>query len=158
MSKSLYDRLAETDAGARALASARLRYEALAAIHRAMAESGVTQTEVAKRLGIRKSAVNQVLHGDGSMKMSTLAEYLHVLGYEVSLELVPAGTPRLRAIAEAESTVDLEVTEIASNQGSFMSVSVQFDAAPGRESHDEPGFDSLDWTPFTAKSSQESRC
>lgn len=92
--KNLYQRLAATEDGARALASARLRYEILAALHESLEESGITQTELARRLGIRKSAVNQVLNGDGNMRISTLAEYLHAMGLEAVLETVAAGSPR----------------------------------------------------------------
>ncbi|MFE0730926.1 helix-turn-helix domain-containing protein [Streptomyces antibioticus] len=92
--KNLYERLAATEEGARALAAARLRYEALATIHESLEESGATQTELARRLGIRKSAVNQVVHGDGNMRVSTLAEYLHALGFELTLNKVEAGAPR----------------------------------------------------------------
>ncbi|MFF0445053.1 helix-turn-helix domain-containing protein [Streptomyces sp. NPDC004609] len=97
--KNLYERLAATDEGARALAAARLRYEALATIHESLEESGVTQTELARRLGIRKSAVNQVVHGDGNMRVSTLADYLHALGFEISLNRVKAGTARKQVVA-----------------------------------------------------------
>ncbi|MFJ9674861.1 helix-turn-helix domain-containing protein [Streptomyces sp. NPDC101221] len=97
--KNLYERLAATEEGARALAAARLRYEALATIHESLEESGLTQTELARRLGIRKSAVNQVVHGDGNMRVSTLAEYLHALGFELDLNRVEAGTARKRVVA-----------------------------------------------------------
>ncbi|MHC3470089.1 helix-turn-helix domain-containing protein [Streptomyces sp. 7R007] len=97
--KNLYERLASTEEGARALAAARLRYEVLATIHDSLTDSRMTQAELARRLGIRKSAVNQVVHGDGNMRISTLAEYLHTLGYELSLERVEAGTARNKVVA-----------------------------------------------------------
>lgn len=74
MSKSYFEELAETDKGSQASASARLRFRALSLLHDARAKSGRTQSDLARRLGIRKSAVNQVLDSDGSMKLSTLAE------------------------------------------------------------------------------------
>ncbi len=55
----------------------------------------MNQTELASKLGIRKSAVNQVFRGDGNVPMNTLAEYLHELGFEAHVELAPAGTARL---------------------------------------------------------------
>ncbi|MFB8209198.1 helix-turn-helix domain-containing protein [Streptomyces sp. NPDC056010] len=97
--KNLYERLAATTEGSRALASARLRYEALASIHDALGDAGITQVELARRLGIRKSAVNQVVHGDGNLRISTLAEYLHALGFELKLERVESGKPREQVIA-----------------------------------------------------------
>lgn len=99
MTISLYDQLAATDEGARALAAARLRYEALAQIHEALSEASLTQAELARKLDIRRSAVNQVVNGDGNMRVSTLAEYLHALGYELKLGRVEAGSIRRHVVA-----------------------------------------------------------
>jgi predicted XRE-type DNA-binding protein len=85
------ERLRSTPRGQRALASARLRYEILAMLHAALAQSGMTQANVASLLGIRRSAVNQVFRGDGNLRISTLAEYLAAMGGEVQLEVVPLG-------------------------------------------------------------------
>jgi transcriptional regulator with XRE-family HTH domain len=91
---SLYDRIARTEGGSRQLAAARLRHEVLKLVHRAQRASGLNQVQLAKRLGVRKSAVNQVLRGDGNLRINTLAEYLHATGFEMTVELVPAGQPR----------------------------------------------------------------
>jgi transcriptional regulator with XRE-family HTH domain len=91
---SLYDRIASTDDGSRRIASARLRREVLKLIHRAHRASGLSQVELARKLGVRKSAVNQVLRGDGNVRITTAAEYLHAMGYEMTVSLVPAGQPR----------------------------------------------------------------
>ncbi|MBS2963094.1 helix-turn-helix transcriptional regulator [Actinocrinis puniceicyclus] len=91
---SLYDRLARTEDGSRHLAAARLRHEVLKLVHRAQRASGLNQVQLAKKLGVRKSAVNQVLRGDGNLRINTLAEYLHATGFEMTVELVPAGQPR----------------------------------------------------------------
>jgi transcriptional regulator with XRE-family HTH domain len=95
---SLYERIARTDDGSRRLASARLRHEVLKLIHRAQQASGLNQVELARRLGIRKSAVNQVVRGDGNVRINTLAEYLHATGFEMTVQLVPAGQPRERVL------------------------------------------------------------
>lgn len=92
-----YERVAATAAGARGLAGSRLRYEVLKALHGALSRSGRTQSELAARLGIRKSAVNQVLRGDGNVRVTTLAEYLQALGFELVIGLVKAGEPRKAA-------------------------------------------------------------
>ncbi|MFE3118709.1 helix-turn-helix domain-containing protein [Streptomyces niveus] len=97
---SLYERFAGSVDGARRLASARLRHEALRSLHAALSASGLNQTELAARLGIRKSAVSQVLHGDGNLRVKTLAEYLSVMGYELDMRLVEAGEPRQAVIEE----------------------------------------------------------
>lgn len=101
MSTSYFERLGTTGSGSRALASARLRLRALSILHEALAKQGVSQAELGRRLGIRKSAVNQTLNSDGAMKLNTLAEYLDALGYEAEITLHPRGTLRLRAQMEA---------------------------------------------------------
>lgn len=96
----LYDRIAATRKGARALSSERLKYQVLKMLHRYLAVAGITQVELARRLGVRKSAVNQVFKGDGNMRISTLAEYLHEMGFEVSLQALPYGSQRADAVNE----------------------------------------------------------
>lgn len=72
-------------------AGARLRYRVLEALHEAHSQSGLTQVEVARRLGRRKSAVGQVLNGDGNVTINTLAHYLAVMGFEADLGLLRVG-------------------------------------------------------------------
>lgn len=92
---TLYDRVAAKRGGKAALAAARLRREMLASLHEAFQASGLnTQSEIARRLGVRRSAVNQVFRGDGNLRINTLAEYLYTLGFELDVMLVPAGEPR----------------------------------------------------------------
>jgi transcriptional regulator with XRE-family HTH domain len=91
---SLYNRIAQRPDGERDLAAARLRYEVLAVIQEAFTCSTLTQVALAGKLRVRKSAVNQVLHGNGNVQITTLAEYLFEMGYELRISLVRAGTPR----------------------------------------------------------------
>jgi len=102
---SLYDKVERKPGGKAALASARLRREVLVALHEAFAASDVhTQSEVAERLNVRKSAVSQVFRGDGNLRINTLADYLFALGFELNVQLVVAGEPR-RAELEGRPTV-----------------------------------------------------
>lgn len=95
-----YSRMEKTDDGARRLASARLRYRVLEVLHEALAAADTTKADLARRLGIRKSAVSQVFGGDGNVRVNTLAEYLHSLGFELELGAVPAGTARQQATGQ----------------------------------------------------------
>lgn len=91
----LYERVASKPGGEAALAAARLRREVIVALHQAFEASGLrTQSEIAKRLKVRRSAVNQVLRGDGNLRINTLAEYLYTLGFELNISMVAAGEPR----------------------------------------------------------------
>lgn len=114
---SLYDRIAGEPNGPRRLASARLRRRVLVLLHEALGRSELNQSDLAKQLGIRKSAVNQVFRGDGNVRVDTLADYLHELGLEAEIKLVPAGTRR-RAFtaatraANAEASTSFSVVQI----------------------------------------------
>ncbi|QIY95648.1 helix-turn-helix domain-containing protein [Streptomyces sp. S1D4-11] len=101
---TLYERVASTDDGIKRLAVGRLKREVLRALHLGLKASGLTQSELASRLKIRKSAVNQVLRGDGNLRVQTVAEYLHALGYELDVRLVAVGEPR-RAVLEGRDVV-----------------------------------------------------
>lgn len=71
--------------------SARLRARVLAVLSAALDRESISRTELAKRLGIKKSAVSQVLNGNGNIQLSTLAEYMSALNLEVDLLAVRYG-------------------------------------------------------------------
>jgi transcriptional regulator with XRE-family HTH domain len=96
---SLYDRVLARNGGERALAVARLKRSVLSTLHKAFNISGIeSQSDLARRLRVRRSAVNQVFNGDGNLRVSTLAEYLYEMGYELDVTLVRAGEPRSAAL------------------------------------------------------------
>lgn len=97
---AIYEQLAGKSKGGAALASARLRYEVLGVLHKALDACGLSQSDVARRLKRRRSAVNQVFRGDGNVRISTLAEYLYSMGYEIDIQLVRAGEPRQAQIED----------------------------------------------------------
>lgn len=94
---TMYEQIASKRGGASRLAAARLRYKVLTLLHSAAQASPLNQSELAAALGVRKSAVSQVLRGDGNVRVNTLAEYAFELGFEIEIELVPAGTARVAA-------------------------------------------------------------
>jgi transcriptional regulator with XRE-family HTH domain len=101
---SLYDRVAAIRGGGRALAGARLRRAVLKALHRAfLASSMGSQAELAKRLKVRRSAVNQVFRGDGNVRINTLAEYLYEMGYEIDITLVKSGELRTAELEKPDT-------------------------------------------------------
>jgi transcriptional regulator with XRE-family HTH domain len=122
MTTSMYDQLESTPGGASALAAARLRYTMLKHLHEALERSGLSQAELARRLGVRRSAVNQVFRGDGNVRIDTLAEYLHALGMELECALVPAGTPRRRVRAESVTGAPVRITRLDTGAGALPEV------------------------------------
>ena len=101
----LHDLMSSSEEGRRRLAAARLRREVLVNLESALAETGMTQSGLASALGRTRSAVNQVFGGDGNIRISTLAEYLHAMGQELVLTRVPEGAPRARLWRDGADTV-----------------------------------------------------
>lgn len=91
---TLYDKLDNTAEGRSALAAARLRYRVLSVLNDALEASGMTQSAVAKKLKVRRSAANQVFRGSGNLRVNTVAEYLEAMGFELTLAIDPIGTAR----------------------------------------------------------------
>lgn len=72
-------------------AAARLRLRISDLLHAALAESGMKKADLGRALGIDRSAVTQIIEGNGNITVNTLAEYLAALGYEVDLAPVELG-------------------------------------------------------------------
>lgn len=79
--------ISRDDAGRKAYASARLRQDVLEALYEALETADLSRAELAKRLGVRKGAVSQVLNGDGNLRMKTLAEYLSAMGFQARMHV-----------------------------------------------------------------------
>jgi predicted XRE-type DNA-binding protein len=86
---SLFDDLGATPLGARELAASQLTNDALVLLQTALASTGVTQKQLAEKLGIGESRVSQVVNGDGNIKLTTLARYMRALGYAVTVSVTP---------------------------------------------------------------------
>jgi transcriptional regulator with XRE-family HTH domain len=69
--------------------AARLAVNAVAVMNRARETADVSQRVLAERLGVGESRVSQILHGDGNVRMATLARVLRALGYQVRLDVQP---------------------------------------------------------------------
>lgn len=83
MTSNAFDRFSSVPEGARALARASLRSRVLGVLHRCLDESDITQTELADRLGIRKSAVHRTLNSNGNLRVDTIADMLAALDLEL---------------------------------------------------------------------------
>ena len=74
--------------GQRMLASSRFRREVLIMLDDALEKSGLSQSELALRLGLTRSAVSQVFSGDGNLRAETISDYLFAMGFQVEMKLV----------------------------------------------------------------------
>ncbi len=103
---------ASTPEGARELAAAEVMVRASTLLWRAFEQSGLSQRELADSLGVTEGRVSQILHGDGNVRLSTLARYLRATGYLTKLEAVPASgsvaplRPRTPRRASRRGTAD----------------------------------------------------
>lgn len=100
---TLYDSLAGTKGGRGRLAAAHLRRSALKSLRAGLSQSGITQTELAQRLGVRKSAVGAVFNGAGNIQLNTLSEYLDAMGLEAEISWAPAGTARKKRLERRDA-------------------------------------------------------
>src|SRR5436305_15162894 len=82
---STYEQLLEEDP--RGLRQEELILEATEALARALRSSGLTQSELAARLGKTKGFVSQVLGGGKNLTLRTLADVAGALGCKVQIQL-----------------------------------------------------------------------
>ena len=99
---NLYDRLAATQGGSRLLAQARIRREVLRLLRQAQAASGLSIADIATATGDRRREVKRDFDGDGNVRLDVLARYLHAMGYELDLRLVPVGEPRQAVVEQRD--------------------------------------------------------
>lgn len=82
---STYEELMEEDPAG--LRQEELILEATEALARALRSSGLTQNELATRLGKTKGFVSQILGGGKNLTLRTLADVAGALGYRVQIQL-----------------------------------------------------------------------
>jgi transcriptional regulator with XRE-family HTH domain len=76
----------------RSLKSAKFISKLQSEIQRALVESGMTQQEVAERLGVDRSVVNRRLKGKANLTARSISDFAYVLDREVRLELVKSAS------------------------------------------------------------------
>jgi transcriptional regulator with XRE-family HTH domain len=59
-----------------------------------MEEEGVSQAELARRLNVSRSAVNQFFQGEFLPSVTTMEKYLEALGHKLVMETEPVVTTR----------------------------------------------------------------
>jgi transcriptional regulator with XRE-family HTH domain len=82
---SLIEREMSTPEGRRELAAAAGIADAADLLLECFEASGLTQERLAQLLGLTPGRVSQVLHGDGNVKVATLARFLSAMGRELQL-------------------------------------------------------------------------
>lgn len=72
---------------AREMGAARLTNDVAGILHLAMAHTGLSQADLARRMGVGESRVSQILNSQGNLRVATLGRLLGSLGLRLSLEL-----------------------------------------------------------------------
>lgn len=88
--KTLVERVDEDPERNLELAAARAEIRAIHLLRRAFEASGMTQKNLAERVGVTEGRVSQVLHSEGNLRVTTIARYLRALGYRFELNAKPA--------------------------------------------------------------------
>jgi len=97
---SIIEQEMNTPEGRRELAAARGIADAADLLLESFEASELTQDRLATLLGVTPGRVSQVLHGDGNVKVATLARFLAAMGYELRLT---AATAQDEAPAQSEA-------------------------------------------------------
>ena len=77
-----------------------LAFEVAIEVYRQMKEAGLSQTRFAKRLGVSKPYVSQVLQGKTNMTILTLAKIAKALGSDLCITFRHSGSAAVRNILQ----------------------------------------------------------
>jgi transcriptional regulator with XRE-family HTH domain len=82
-------------------------------IARLMAQQGVSQSELARRLGVSRARVSQLMRHTSSPTLRTMVEVAAALGCDVSPGVAPSGfrRPRLYVAKSLEAVPDAQAKE-----------------------------------------------
>lgn len=83
--QSLVEMEERSPQGQREMAAARSELEAVTLLDKALQVSGVSQKELARRVGVSEGRVSQVLSNEARLQVATVARYLRALGYQLRL-------------------------------------------------------------------------
>jgi len=97
--RTLIEQEESTQEGKLDMAAARLAVQVSTLLNRAVESSGVSQRELAAKLGVTEGRVSQVLCGNGNVQIATAARFLRALGYQSRLIAMPCdeGVPEIPA-------------------------------------------------------------
>lgn len=86
---SMFEIEESSKSGGHTLSAARFAIQIIRLLLTAKKESKLSHREIAARLQITEGRVSQVLNGDGNVHIATLARFMHVMGYDLTLHATP---------------------------------------------------------------------
>jgi len=73
------------------------------ALYSAMAQQGVTRSELARRLGSSQAYITRVLSGNANFTLKTMSKLAFALGMQLDVGLSPQARPAVAAGADEEA-------------------------------------------------------
>ncbi len=87
MAKTFVEKLMSDDEGRKLYFREDLIFEITESICKVMAEKDISKAELARRAGVSKSNITQLLSGDHNMRLTTVADLLYALDSKLELEV-----------------------------------------------------------------------
>lgn len=87
--QSMVEERESTPEGRREMAAARATVRTISLLHEAFERSGLTREELATRLGVSVERVDEILDGDGNLRITTVARVASILGYRLDFVALP---------------------------------------------------------------------
>lgn len=113
--------------GKRLLASARLRRNVVKELRKAELKSGKSKADIARELGVTRSAVTQVFASNGNLKLDTISDYFFVLGAKLNFNVEYSDVPAMEVTNPWEqfksnvTSSDISFALESANSESFVS-------------------------------------
>lgn len=85
--RSMVEEREATPEGRVALNGARAAVKIISLLNEAFNESGISRQELAHHLGVTEGRVDEILSGDGNLRIATVARVFHILGYKLNFVL-----------------------------------------------------------------------
>jgi len=99
MSKNFIQNLLSDDEGRKLYFREDLMFEVTEAICKVMQEQGMNKAELARRSGVTKSNITQLLSGDHNMTLVTISDLLFALGFKLQVSAVPLDIDQVFGLA-----------------------------------------------------------
>jgi DNA-binding XRE family transcriptional regulator len=89
-------------------------YETLILVFLQMEKLGLTQVDLARKIGVQRQQINRWFAGEGGINAKSLVALAHAVGLDICLK------PRLRVVFTGEPAIDVRTTQDDSGEIDWM--------------------------------------